>query len=221
LSSSERAGARARRAVPYRGQRLFDLAMVAAAAIPAAVIGAVCAAAIKRTSPGPIFFRQERAGLHGRLFRVVKFRTMVDDPDGNPLFPDDDRITSAGRWLRRLSLDELPQLVNVAVGQMSIVGPRPTQPYQVERNTAEQRRRLDVRPGLTGLAQIKGRNAILWADRIEHDLEYVDRQSLWFDISLVLRTIPAVLGGGGIEGHPTDDPLAVLDPEQPATGVAR
>jgi lipopolysaccharide/colanic/teichoic acid biosynthesis glycosyltransferase len=221
LSSSERAGARARCAVPYRGQRLFDLAMVAAAAIPAAVIGAVCAAAIKRTSPGPIFFRQERAGLHGRLFRVVKFRTMVDDPDGNPLFPDDDRITSAGRWLRRLSLDELPQLVNVAVGQMSIVGPRPTLPYQVERYTAEQRRRLDVRPGLTGLAQIKGRNAILWADRIEHDLEYVDRQSLWFDISLVLRTIPAVLGGGGIEGHPTDDPLAVLDPEQPATGVAR
>jgi lipopolysaccharide/colanic/teichoic acid biosynthesis glycosyltransferase len=221
LSSSERAGARARCAVPYRGQRLFDLAMVAAAAIPAAVIGAVCAAAIKRTSPGPIFFRQERAGLHGRLFRVVKFRTMVDDPDGNPLFPDDDRITSAGRWLRRLSLDELPQLVNVAVGEMSIVGPRPTLPYQVERYTAEQRRRLDVRPGLTGLAQIKGRNAILWADRIEHDLEYVDRQSLWFDISLVLRTIPAVLGGGGIEGHPTDDPLAVLDPEQPATGVAR
>lgn len=185
--------------------------MVGLAAIPATLVGAVCAIAIKRTSPGPVFFRQERAGLHGHVFRVVKFRTMVDDPDGNPLFPDDDRITSAGRWLRRLSLDELPQLVNVVVGDMSIVGPRPTLPYQVERYTPEQRRRLDVRPGLTGLAQIKGRNSILWAERIEHDLEYVDRQSLLYDLWLVLRTVPAVLGGSGIEGHPVDDPLAVLD----------
>jgi lipopolysaccharide/colanic/teichoic acid biosynthesis glycosyltransferase len=196
--------------VPYRGQRLFDLVVVALAALPASLIGAICAVAIKRTSPGPVFFRQERAGLHGRPFRVVKFRTMIDAPEGNPLFPDADRITSAGRWLRRLSLDELPQLVNVAVGDMSIVGPRPTLPYQVERYTAEQRRRLDVRPGLTGLAQIKGRNSILWADRIEHDLEYVDRQSLLLDVSILLRSIPAVLGGGGIEGHPTDDPLAAL-----------
>lgn len=209
------------RPVPYRGQRVFDLVMVAAASIPATLIGAACAAAIKRTSPGPVFFRQERAGLHGRPFRVVKFRTMVDDPEGNPLFPDDDRITSAGRWLRRLSLDELPQLLNVAAGEMSIVGPRPTLPYQVERYTPEQRRRLDVRPGLTGLAQIKGRNSILWADRIEHDLEYVARQSLLFDIWLVLRTVPAVLGGGGIEGHPTDDPLAALDPDAASTGTDR
>jgi lipopolysaccharide/colanic/teichoic acid biosynthesis glycosyltransferase len=196
--------------VPYRGQRLFDLVVVALAALPASIIGAVCAVAIKRTSPGPVFFRQERAGLHGRPFRVVKFRTMIDAPDGNPLFPDADRITSAGRWLRRLSLDELPQLVNVAVGDMSIVGPRPTLPYQVERYTREQRRRLDVRPGLTGLAQIKGRNSILWADRIEHDIEYVDHQSLLLDVSIILRSVPAVLGGGGIEGHPTDDPLAAL-----------
>jgi lipopolysaccharide/colanic/teichoic acid biosynthesis glycosyltransferase len=196
--------------VPYRGQRLFDLVVVALAALPASIIGAICAMAIKRTSPGPVFFRQERAGLHGRPFRVVKFRTMIDAPEGNPLFPDADRITSAGRWLRRLSLDELPQLVNVAVGDMSIVGPRPTLPYQVERYTREQRRRLDVRPGLTGLAQIKGRNSILWADRIEHDIEYVDHQSLLLDVSIILRSVPAVLGGGGIEGHPTDDPLAAL-----------
>jgi lipopolysaccharide/colanic/teichoic acid biosynthesis glycosyltransferase len=209
------------RPVPYRGQRVFDLVMVAVAAIPASVIGAVCAVAIKRTSPGPVFFRQERAGLHGRPFRVVKFRTMVDDPDGNPLFPDEDRITSAGRWLRRLSLDELPQLLNVVAGEMSIVGPRPTLTYQVERYTPEQRRRLDVRPGLTGLAQIRGRNSILWADRIDHDLEYVARQSLLFDLWLVLRTVPAVLGGGGIEGHPTDDPLAAPDPAVVAGGADR
>jgi lipopolysaccharide/colanic/teichoic acid biosynthesis glycosyltransferase len=197
--------------VPYRGQRLLDLAVVAVVALPATVVGVACAVAIKRTSPGPVFFRQDRAGLHGRTFRVVKFRTMVDDPAGNPLFPDDDRITSAGRWLRRWSLDELPQLVNVVVGDMSVVGPRPTLPYQVERYTDEQRRRLDVRPGLTGLAQLRGRNEILWEERIAHDLEYVDRQSLAFDLWLLLRTVPAVLGGHGIEGHPVDDPLAAID----------
>lgn len=208
--------------MPYRGQRAFDLAVVAVLAVPASLVGVVCAVAIKRTSPGPVFFRQERAGLHGRTFRVVKFRTMVHDPEGNPLFPDDDRITSAGRWLRRFSLDELPQLVNVVVGDMSIVGPRPTLPYQVERYTPEQRRRLDVRPGLTGLAQLRGRNAIQWSERIEHDLEYVDNQSLWLDLSLLLRTVPAVLRGQGIEGHPVDDPLAAPDPlaAEPAAGAA-
>jgi lipopolysaccharide/colanic/teichoic acid biosynthesis glycosyltransferase len=202
--------------VPYRGQRVLDLAVVAVVALPATVIGVACAVAIKRTSPGPVFFRQERAGLHGRTFRVVKFRTMVDDPEGNPLFPDDDRITSAGRWLRRLSLDELPQLVNVAAGDMSVVGPRPTLPYQVERYTDEQRRRLDVRPGLTGLAQLRGRNVITWGERIVYDLEYVDRQSLAYDLWLLVCTVPAVLGGHGIEGHPVDDPLAALDDVDPA-----
>lgn len=206
--------------MPYRGQRVVDLAVVAVVAVPASVVGAACAAAVKRSSPGPVFFRQERAGLGGRVFRVFKFRTMVDDPDGNPLFPDAERITSAGRWLRRFSLDELPQLINVVVGDMSIVGPRPTLPYQVERYTREQRRRLDVRPGITGLAQLRGRNAIAWSERIEHDLEYVDRQSLWFDLWLLLCTVPSVLRGHGLEGHPLDDPLAV-PPEEAAPSPSR
>src|SRR4051794_1322040 len=117
----------------YRGKRAGDLALLALLALPALVVGAACALLIKLPSRGPVFFRQERVGLNGRRFRVVKFRTMVDDPVGNPIFPDPDRITVVGRWLRRLSLDELPQLINVGAGDMSIVGPRPTLAYQVER----------------------------------------------------------------------------------------
>jgi lipopolysaccharide/colanic/teichoic acid biosynthesis glycosyltransferase len=126
----------------------------------------------------------------------------------NPIFPDADRITSVGRVLRRLSLDELPQLVNVARGDMSIVGPRPTLAYQVERYTDEQRLRLAVRPGLTGLAQIWGRNALAWAERIEHDVEYVRTQSLLLDLRIMLGTAIVMLTGRGAEGHPEDDPLA-------------
>ena len=143
---------------PYRGKRVMDLAILAVVAVPAVVIGTACALAVRVTSRGPVFFRQERVGMGGRLFRVWKFRTMVDGD--NPVFPDASRITSAGRVLRRLSLDELPQLVNVATGEMSVVGPRPTLAYQVERYTDRQRRRLAVRPGLTGLAQVSGRNSL-------------------------------------------------------------
>jgi lipopolysaccharide/colanic/teichoic acid biosynthesis glycosyltransferase len=132
---------------PYRGKRAFDLLLTAIVAVPAAVIGGVAALAIRATSPGPVFFRQERIGMGGRPFVVWKFRTMVHGD--NPTFPDASRITTVGRILRRLSLDELPQLINVARGEMSIVGPRPTLAYQVERYDDEQRRRLAVRPGLT------------------------------------------------------------------------
>jgi lipopolysaccharide/colanic/teichoic acid biosynthesis glycosyltransferase len=191
----------------YSGKRVFDLALLVIAAVPAVVVGGACAVAIKLTSTGPVFFRQERVGLLGRRFRVVKFRTMVDRPD-NPLFPETDRITRAGKWLRRLSLDELPQLFNVARGEMSIVGPRPTLPYQVDRYDDRQRHRLAVRPGVTGLAQVRGRNAIAWAERIELDLEYVEKQSIWFDLRIIASTATAVFGGSGVEGHPTDDPIA-------------
>jgi lipopolysaccharide/colanic/teichoic acid biosynthesis glycosyltransferase len=133
---------------------------------------------------------------------------MIDAPDGNPVFPDAKRVTRVGRLLRRTSLDELPQLVNVLRGEMSIVGPRPTLAYQVARYDARQRRRLIVRPGLTGLAQLRGRNAISWGERIEHDLEYVDRQSLGLDLRTMLGTVPALVHGRGTEGHPTDDPIA-------------
>lgn len=194
---------------PYRTKRLLDLSVLVVVGPVAIPVALLCALAVKATSTGPILFRQERIGMDGKPFEVLKFRTMtVGD---NPIFPDATRITSTGRWLRRFSLDELPQLVNVARGEMSIVGPRPTLRYQVERYTTRQRARLAVRPGLTGLAQVNGRNSLGWAQRIEYDIEYVQRQSLRLDLAILARTAEAVLSGRGAEGHPEDDPLAVLD----------
>jgi len=194
----------------YRGKRAFDLALTAAGALPAAVVGLVCAAAIKATSAGPILFRQERVGRDGRTFTLLKFRSMVDRPD-NATFPDASQITPVGRWMRQFSLDELPQLINVARGEMSIVGPRPTLAYQVARYDARQRRRLSVNPGLTGLAQVRGRNEIDWQHRIEHDLEYLERQSLTLDIAIVGQTVRQLLSRRGVEGHPPEDPISRID----------
>jgi lipopolysaccharide/colanic/teichoic acid biosynthesis glycosyltransferase len=191
---------------PYAGKRLLDLLVMVVVALPAAIVGVVCAVFIKLTSRGPVFFRQDRVGMNGVPFEVVKFRTMVTGD--NPIFPDASRITSAGRWLRRFSLDELPQLINVARGEMSIVGPRPTLQYQVDRYDDRQRLRLCVRPGLTGLAQINGRNALSWAARIEFDVEYVQTQSWWTDARILIGTVRVLLTGEGAEGHPEDDPLA-------------
>lgn len=188
----------------YRGKRLLDLLVLAALAVPAGLTAAVCAVAVKATSRGPVLFRQRRTGAGERPFELLKFRTMVDAPD-NPLFPDEDRITAVGRWLRRLSLDELPQLWNVARGDMSVVGPRPTMLYQLELFDERQRGRFAVTPGITGLAQVRGRNTIDWAERVEHDLEYVRRRSLWLDLVILARTPGALLGSSG--GHPHDDPL--------------
>lgn len=129
----------------------------------------------------------------------------------NPLHPEEDRITIVGRWLRRSSLDELPQLWNVVRGDMSMVGPRPTLAYQVERYTRQQRGRLTVRPGITGLAQIRGRNGISWSERIDFDLEYVERQSLRLDLRIMCLTLLAVLKREGVEGHSRDDPLARVE----------
>jgi lipopolysaccharide/colanic/teichoic acid biosynthesis glycosyltransferase len=154
-----------------------------------------------------VLFRQERVGQHGRPFELLKFRSMAHDPARLPGFPDAGAITTVGRLLRRLSLDELPQLLNVARGELSVVGPRPTLAYQVERYTDAQRTRLDVPPGLTGWAQVHGRNQLTWAERIELDVHYVRRQSLWLDLQVLLRTPPAVVTGG-TEGHPLDDPIA-------------
>lgn len=191
----------------YRGKRIVDLTLLLIVAVPVLIVGVLCALAVKATSPGPVFFLQQRIGLGGNPFIMWKFRTMMHRAD-NPIFPSRDRITVAGRWLRRLSLDELPQLMNVARGEMSIVGPRPTMPYQVARYNDRQRRRLSVRPGLTGLAQIRGRNSLAWEARIEHDLEYIERQSVWLDVVIIFRTLAAVASAEGADGHPTDDPLA-------------
>ena len=194
---------------PYRGKRLVDLIVLVIVAVPALLIGAVCAVAVRLTSRGPVLFLQERVGMHGEPFVVWKFRTMLDGD--NPIIPCADRITAVGRVLRRTSLDELPQLVNVARGEMSIVGPRPTLAYQVERWTDRQKRRLLVRPGLTGLAQVNGRNALSWPERIEHDLDYVASQSPWTDLRILARTVTAMVGGEGTGATSPDDPIAGLD----------
>jgi lipopolysaccharide/colanic/teichoic acid biosynthesis glycosyltransferase len=190
----------------YRGKRALDLIGVALLALPASLVAAICVACVRLTSAGPVIFVQERAGRDGKPFMMLKFRTMFQGD--NPLFPDNDRITRVGRWLRRLSLDELPQMWNVVRGDMSLVGPRPALPYQVGRYDQRQRQRLAALPGLTGLAQVRGRNRLTWAERIELDLEYVAYQSLWLDSKILIWTLGAVLGGSGVEGHPVDDPIA-------------
>ncbi len=192
----------------YRGKRIFDLAFLALGA-PIWGLGlTVCAIAVRVSSGPPILFKQERVGRDGKPFQMLKLRTMKDSPGGNAVFPDDAAITRAGRFLRRTSLDELPQLLNVAAGDMSLVGPRPVLPYQGARLTPNQRRRLCVRPGLTGLAQLRGRNQIPWPQRIEHDLEYLEIQSPLVDLNLLWRTISVPFRGEGIGGHPIDDPIA-------------
>jgi undecaprenyl phosphate N,N'-diacetylbacillosamine 1-phosphate transferase len=145
----------------------------------------------------PVLFRQERVGRGGKRFRVFKFRTMVTAAESGPVFTsgDDPRITRAGRFLRRWSLDELPQLLNVLSGHMSLVGPRPTLPYQVERYDERQIRRLLVRPGITGLAQITGRNSLSWPERIELDLDYLENLGLWLDSKILFFTLPALVRG--------------------------
>lgn len=164
--------------------------------------------AIKLDSKGPAVFTQDRAGKDGKVFKIYKFRTMLIpeesfDAEGNQLEPKQ-RITKVGRFLRKTSLDELMQLFNVLNGTMSIVGPRPTLPYQTERYTEEQRRRLDMRPGVTGWAQVNGRNDLSWTEKIVYDVEYVEKFSLWFDLKILFKTVAVVLKSEGIEFHKND-----------------
>jgi lipopolysaccharide/colanic/teichoic acid biosynthesis glycosyltransferase len=195
---------------PYRGKRAVDLALLAVVALPALVIALPAPLAIRLTSSGPVLFRQQRIGKDGEPFELVKFRTMV--AGDNPVFPDARHITRVGKLLRRMSFDEIPQLLNVIRGEMSVIGPRPTLAYQVERYDETQRRRLAVRPGVSGWAQLKGRNEIVWAERIVLDLEYIDHvQSPLADIRILVRSIFAAVRGGGVDGHPADDPLAKVD----------
>jgi lipopolysaccharide/colanic/teichoic acid biosynthesis glycosyltransferase len=160
--------------------------------------------AIRLDSRGPVFFRQVRVGQFGRPFSAMKFRSMVHGAEdiGLGLWTarDDDRITRVGKWLRVTSLDELPQLINVARGEMSLVGPRPGLPDQAERYTPEQRQRLRMRPGITGWAQVNGRNAISWERRIELDRSYARNWSLLLDAYIVLRTPAALFDEAGIYG---------------------
>lgn len=162
------------------------------------------ALAIRVDSRGSVFYLQDRVGRNGRVFRLVKFRSMIQGADqvglGMKVARNDSRITNVGVWLRRFSLDELPQLLNIARGDMSIVGPRPTFPAQVARYTARQRGRLAVKPGLTGWAQVNGRNSLSWAERIEYDLWYVQNWSILLDLRIILKTPMALLASEGVYG---------------------
>ncbi len=187
-------------------KRLFDIAAASSALMVLAPVYAVTAYKVKKNLGSPVLFRQVRPGLHGKPFEMVKFRTMKDaiDSEGNPL-PDSERLTDYGKRLRDSSLDELPELWNVIKGDMSLVGPRPLLMEYLPLYNDEQNRRHDVRPGITGYAQVNGRNAIGWDEKFALDTWYVDNQSLWLDIKILLKTVKKVIIKDGIsaEGEAT------------------
>ncbi len=180
-------------------KRTFDIVVSASALVVLAPVLAVVAVMVRRRMGSPVLFRQTRPGLGGRPFGMIKFRTMRDasGPDGRPL-SDEERLTSFGRWLRATSLDELPELWNVLKGDMSLVGPRPLLMEYLPLYSADQARRHEVRPGLTGWAQINGRNALDWDRKFELDVWYVDRHNLWLDVKIMLLTIRYILRRDGI-----------------------
>jgi lipopolysaccharide/colanic/teichoic acid biosynthesis glycosyltransferase len=186
-------------------RRALDLAIAVPTAVISFPVVVLAAIVIRLESPGGALFRQTRAGLHGETFTIYKLRTMVSGAEhfgaGLAVLDGDSRITRSGAFLRRYSLDELPNLWNVIRGEMSIVGPRPTLTSQVEQYTEHQRRRLDVPPGITGWAQINGRASLPWAERIELDIWYVEHRTLRLDLKILARTIGQVRSGRGLY-HP-------------------
>jgi lipopolysaccharide/colanic/teichoic acid biosynthesis glycosyltransferase len=183
-------------------KRALDILIAAIGTAVTAPFVALLALAIRIESPGHPIYRQTRSGEYGRTFEIYKLRTMVRGAEftgsGLAIQEGDDRITRVGAFLRRYSLDELPNLWNVLRGEMSIVGPRPTVPVQVEQYTERQRGRLNVKPGITGWAQINGRASLPWAERIELDLWYVEHWSLALDLRILARTLGLVLSGHGL-----------------------
>ena len=187
-------------------KRLFDVVVSAVALVILSPVIALVAVAVRVSMGRPVLFRQDRPGLHGRVFTLVKFRTMSNrlDAVGNPL-PDADRMTRLGTFLRSTSLDELPTLWCVLNGSMSLVGPRPLLTSYLGRYSDHQARRHEMRPGITGLAQVSGRNAISWEDRLDLDVKYVDEWSMALDLKIVGKTLKAVVRRSGIsaDGHVT------------------
>lgn len=184
----------------YRGKRALDLLLASLAIAILSPLLLAVAVLVRIFLGKPVLFRQRRPGLHGLPFTCVKFRTMKEtrDPAGN-LLPDADRLTGVGSFLRRTSLDELPELWNVLRGDMSLVGPRPLLPAYLPRYTAFQQQRHDVRPGITGWAQVNGRNALSWEQKFELDVWYVGHRSLALDLKILWLTVLIVLRRQGIE----------------------
>jgi lipopolysaccharide/colanic/teichoic acid biosynthesis glycosyltransferase len=182
--------------------RIFDILIAVLALVFLSPVLVVAAAWIKLGSRGPVIYRQRRVGKDGKEFELLKLRTMEQGSDpvgvGRVVARDDPRVTAAGRFLRRTSLDEIPNLVNVLRGEMAIVGPRPTIPAQVVDYTPDQHRRHEVRPGLTGWAQVQGRAGIPWEQRIELDVEYVERRDLALDLRILAKTAWLLVTGHGL-----------------------
>jgi lipopolysaccharide/colanic/teichoic acid biosynthesis glycosyltransferase len=182
--------------------RALDALLAAIALVVASPFLLAAAIALKLESRGPVIYRQLRVGMDGEQFELWKLRTMVSGAEamgaGIYVLEGDARITRVGRLLRRFSLDELPNLVNVLRGDMALVGPRPTIQEQVDRYTERQRRRLEVRPGITGWAQVNGRASLPWPERIELDVWYVDNRSTWLDLRILARTVRMLLTGHGL-----------------------
>ncbi|MBF4489743.1 sugar transferase [Psychrobacter sp. N25K4-3-2] len=180
-------------------KRLFDITAASAALVVLSPVYAITAYKVSKNLGSPVLFRQTRPGLYGKPFEMIKFRTMRDavDEEGNPL-EDSERLTSFGKALRNSSLDELPELWNVLKGDMSLVGPRPLLMEYLPLYSKEQARRHNVRPGITGYAQVNGRNAIGWDKKFALDTWYVDNQSLWLDIKILFKTVKKVLIKDGI-----------------------
>jgi lipopolysaccharide/colanic/teichoic acid biosynthesis glycosyltransferase len=187
-------------------RRAIDVTVSALALAVTSPLLALAALAVRVETPGSVIYRQRRSGLHGREFDVLKLRTMVQGAEhmgaGLAVNENDARITRVGALLRRTSLDELPNLVNVLRGDMSLIGPRPTLPVQVAQYTERQRGRLALKPGITGWAQVNGRASLPWSERIELDLYYIEHRSLALDARILWRTLAMVLGGSGLyKGH--------------------
>ena len=180
------------------GKRLIDLVIAAAALVLLSPVMAAVAIVVRCTMGSPVFFRQRRPGLNGRPFTIVKFRTMRQIDEVSATTADADRLDVTGQWLRATSLDELPQLFNVVRGDMSLVGPRPLLMQYLDRYTPVQARRHEVRPGITGFAQVNGRNALSWDERLAMDVSYVDRVSLGLDLGILVRTIGSVVRRRGV-----------------------
>jgi sugar transferase EpsL len=187
-------------------KRALDVILAGAAMIVLSPIMILTAIVIRIGLGSPVLFKQQRPGLHGRPFHLYKFRTMTEKRDANGnLLDDAERLTALGRWVRRLSLDELPQCINVMKGDLSVVGPRPLLMEYLPLYSAEQARRHDVKPGITGWAQINGRNALSWQERLKLDVWYVDHHSLMLDLKILVVTVGKVFKGEGIsqEGRAT------------------
>jgi lipopolysaccharide/colanic/teichoic acid biosynthesis glycosyltransferase len=183
-------------------RRAVDIAVSSLALALSSPLLLAAMIAVRLESRGPALYSQRRAGRDGRPFEVLKLRTMVDGAEhigaGLAVNADDPRVTRVGAFLRRTSLDELPNLVNVLRGEMSLIGPRPTLPVQVAQYTERQRGRLAIKPGITGWAQVNGRASLPWAERIELDLYYIEHRSLGLDLRILARTLAMVLGGSGL-----------------------